>query len=561
MDLTSMRNRTASRLSSFNGKTKLRLTEAGCWKLPKQHSSIAPAGVWTNADQDPVPLEKRTWTRTTFMTYWFSDLVTVSGWATASSILTTGLSSTDAILITLVAGICNAVPTVLNGAIGADLHVPFPVAIRASYGYWLSYFCVISRAVLAMFWFGVQSAGGGQCVSAMLIAIWPSYRNIPNTLPGSIGITSQGMVSYFIYWIIQTPLLLVPTHKLQALFNLKAVLTTPMALAMVIYLSIKAGHQSAGFFNVPATVSGSTRAWLWLANLTSVTGAYSTLTVNIPDFSRFSKSGESNLWQLPAIPFFKILVGIFGIVAAGASKELYGEAIWNPLDIVDRWQDSAGGRAAAFFCGLIWMLAQISVNISANGISFANDVASLFPKWLNVRRGAIVISILGGWALCPWIILASASSFLNFMSAYAIFMAPIAGVMMVDYWIVKKRRYDVPALYDPHGIYRFGWGGNWRALVTTSLVIVPLLPALGNKVNPGGVTVPIGLKHLFDFNWLYGFVSSCVIYCGLNICFPHSATPIANAVLADDYVIDGMVSEAGSLVAVKRIHVEGSKMV
>lgn len=171
MDFSGMRSRATSVISSANAKTKLHLTQPKSWKLPKQHSSIAPTGVWTNSDQDPVPLEKRTWTSTTFMTYWFSDLVTVSGWATASSILTTGLSATDAILITLLAGICNAVPTVLNGAIGADLHVPFPVAIRASYGYWLSYFCVISRAVLAMFWYGVQSAGGGQCVSAVSLHI------------------------------------------------------------------------------------------------------------------------------------------------------------------------------------------------------------------------------------------------------------------------------------------------------------------------------------------------------------------------------------------------------
>lgn len=105
----------------------------------------------------------------TFITYWYSDLVTISGWSAAGAILTAGLSATDAILITLTAGICNAIPTVLNGAIGSDLHVPFPIAVRASYGYWLSYFCVISRAILAMFWFGVQSVGGGQCVTAVIM--------------------------------------------------------------------------------------------------------------------------------------------------------------------------------------------------------------------------------------------------------------------------------------------------------------------------------------------------------------------------------------------------------
>lgn len=166
-DFSTAQQREHDMLSAARTKARFRVTELSSWKLPKQQSSIAPLDVWTNADQDPVPPEKLTWTEWSFITYWYSDLVTISGWATAGSIVTLGLSTTDAILICLVAGICNAVPTVLNGAIGADLHVPFPIAVRASYGYWLSYFCVISRGILAMFWFGVQSVGGGDCITAV----------------------------------------------------------------------------------------------------------------------------------------------------------------------------------------------------------------------------------------------------------------------------------------------------------------------------------------------------------------------------------------------------------
>lgn len=270
------------------------------------------------------------------------------------------------------------------------------------------------------------------------------------------------------------------------------------------------------------------------------------MTVNIPDFSRFSKSRGAHIWQLPAIPFFKTIVGVFGIIGASASKEVYGEALWNPLDIVNKWQTSPGGRAAAFFCGFIWLLAQISVNISANGISFANDITSLFPKWFNIRRGVILVSFIGGWALCPWIIMASATAFLSFMSAYAIFMAPIAGILTTDYWFIKHRKYDVPALYDPHGIYRFSWGGNWRALVTTISIITPLLPALGHKVTPNNVSVPVGLQHLFDINWLYGFFTSVIFYYTLNIVFPHTQTLIANVVHGHNYAIDGVSEDAES---------------
>lgn len=129
------------------------------WALPKQNSSVAPPNVWSNADQDPVPPERRTWTARTFVSYWFSDLVTVSTWSQGSSVVAAGLSASDAMLICFVASMCNAVPIVLNGAIGSDLHVPFPIAARAAYGYWLSYFAVVSRAILALFWFGVNSSG------------------------------------------------------------------------------------------------------------------------------------------------------------------------------------------------------------------------------------------------------------------------------------------------------------------------------------------------------------------------------------------------------------------
>ncbi|KAJ5993242.1 NCS1 allantoate transporter [Penicillium sp. IBT 35674x] len=507
----------------------MRLIHRKRWALPKQDSSIAPPHVWSNADQDPVPPEKWTWTGWTFTQYWLSDLVTVSTWSAASSAYASGLSATDTVLLTLVAALCNAIPTVLNGAVGADLHIPFPVAIRASYGSYFGYFCVASRAALALFWFGIQSSYGGQCVTPMITAIWPSYANLPNHLPASAAITTQGMVSYVIYHVIQTPFLFIPTHKLQYMFIFKSTLVPPMALAMVIWISVKAGGGSA-IFHEPPTVHGAERIWLWLTNMTSITGGFSTLAVNISDFSRFSKRPGSPVWQLPMIPLFKVITGLFGIIAASASKQVYGTILWSPLQIIDEWQGSSGGRAAAFFCASLWLLAQICNNISANSISFANDMTTMCPKWFNIKRGMILCMILGGWALCPWIIIESGKTFLSFMGAYAIFMAPFAGILCCDYWIVKRRKYDVPALYDPRGIYYYKLGTNWRALVCNLLVIVPLLPGLAHSVTPDNVSIDTGLQHLYAINYLYGFCLSFTLYYALNYFWPDRATLIPRVV-------------------------------
>lgn len=218
----------------------------------------------------------------------------------------------------------------------------------------------------------------------MITAIWPSYAKLHNSLPASAGITSNGLLSYFLYHVIQTPFLFIRTEKLKWMFLTKTILVPPMALGMVIYLAV-AAKDAPDFWDQKATVHGSTRAWLWLSSMTSITGGYSTLAVNIPDFARFARKPGSHFWQLPFIPIFKLLVSIFGVVGAAASKPLYGKILWNPLDIVAEWQTSPGGRAAAFFCGALWTLAQICVNISANSVSFGNGKLSLFLPILSAR--------------------------------------------------------------------------------------------------------------------------------------------------------------------------------
>ncbi|GKT42962.1 putative permease [Colletotrichum spaethianum] len=313
----------------------------------------------------------------------------------------------------------------------------------------------------------------------------------------------------------------------------------------VIWVAVRAGG-GGDFFHAPSQVHGSERAWLWLSSLTSVIGGYSTLAVNIPDFSRFSKDSRAQFWQLPVIPFFKTIVALFGVVSAAAAQEIWGVPYWTPLEIIATWQNTPGGRAAAFFCASIWLLAQISVNISANAVSFANDITTLAPKWFNNRRGTVFVAFLGGWALCPWIIVASGKAFMNFMSAYSIFMAPMAGILFADYWLVKGRRYDVPALYEPQGIYRYGkYGTNWRAAIATFGVIIPLLPGLASKVS-SSVSLNDGLNNLFSFNWLYGFFLSVFIYYTLNYFFPHKDTLIPSVVTGFETTLIGVDSDTES---------------
>lgn len=180
---------------------------------------------------DPTPIEDQTWSMWTWMAYWATDTINLGTWETAAGILAVGLSWREAIPAIVVGTSCVAIPMVLNGAIGAKLHIPFSVIIRSSFGYYLAYFCICSRSILAMFWLGIQGANGAQCITIMIEAIWPSYANIENHLPDSAGITTKGMVSYFLFWIIQLPLLLIPPTRLRYLFVTKLIAAPITALA------------------------------------------------------------------------------------------------------------------------------------------------------------------------------------------------------------------------------------------------------------------------------------------------------------------------------------------
>ncbi|KAG0645599.1 putative permease [Hyphodiscus hymeniophilus] len=543
---------------------KARTTTVKAWQLPKQKSALAPDHVWTNEDMDPVKIENQTWSLWTWMAYWATDTINLGTWETASSILAVGLSWREAIPIIVVGTTSVAIPMVLNGAIGAKLHIPFSVAIRASFGYYLAYFCIVSRCVLAMFWLGIQGANGAQCITIMIEAIWPSYANIPNTISPSQGIDSKGMISYFLFWIIQLPLLLIPPTKLRYLFIVKLIAAPITAIATMAWCVHKAGGSGA-IFSQKATVSGSTKAYLWLSCMSSVTGSWSTLACNIPDFSRYARSSRGQFIQLPFLPIIFTLCAVIGIVSTSATGVLWDKKLlWNPLDIIAHWLDNGhGGRAAAFFAATSWYIAQVGTNITANSISAANDLTVLFPRYLNIKRGCVVAAVIGGWVIVPWKILSSAETFLAFMGGYAVFLAPIAGILAADYWLVKKQNIDVPALYNPDGRYRYWNGINWRALISLLLSTAPNLPGLGYSIglNADGsdsVKITQGAKNLYTFDWLFGFTLSIFVYTALSWIFPahQSLTPVT---IYGDVVDEGMHSSDAESTGGKAGTVGGSK--
>lgn len=252
------------------------------------------------------------------------------------------------------------------------------------------------------------------------------------------------------------------------------------------------------------------------------------------DFSRYSR--VSVKWQLlyvPMLPIIFTFIAFIGIAASSAGAVKYGELQWDPMALIANWPN----RACRFFAAFSFALAALGVNISANSLSAANDLTAMFPQYVNIRRGQLLCAVLC-WALVPWKILASAGSFLNFMAAYAVFLGPIAAIMVCDFWWIHGGKYDTLALYTPESIYRYNkFGVNWRAVVAFLVGVIPNLPGFINSINPS-IKVGVGARP-YSFGWLLGFVGTSIVFVGLEKIFPPRETLIERAVLPDEIYEDG----------------------
>ncbi|KAI1384265.1 putative uracil permease [Hypoxylon trugodes] len=508
-----------------------------CLVLPKQLTSFAPEETWTNIDLDVTPAERRTWTTVSIIGYWISDILSAQSWQIGASVLAIGLTWREAIWCVPVGSTVMALFIALNGAPGAYLRVPFAVWIRSAFGFHFAKFPVVCRMITALFWHAIQTYTGSTAFAVMISAIWPGYLKIPNILPKSAGITSRGLLSHLLFWMIQLPFLTIHPHKLKWFFILKAFLTITAAVGTVIAMCVIAGG-SGDIWNQKPTVTGWNRSWLIIGTLTAQTGSWSTVGTNISDFTRYVKKPRDTFYQAVFFPIICSFISTLGILGASATKVIFGEYIWDPLVLASKWT-SPGARAAAFYCGLAWMVAQIGVNVSANVISASNDMASLFPKYINIRRGAIVCTVLGGWVMIPWKIVTSATGLLNFMSGLGVFLAPIIAISIADYWIVKQRRVEVSALYVPNGRYRYTAGCNWRAAIAMLVSVGPTMPSLVRSVNPA---VDIGgISYIADLVWYYGFLGAFLTYTILSKVWPAKESLLSQSEL--EIIEDARVAE------------------
>ncbi|KAJ5676945.1 Uracil permease [Penicillium maclennaniae] len=478
----------------------------------------------TNEDLRPVDPERRQWKWWNYVTFWIADSLNINTWMISSSMIVGGLSWWQAWICVWIGYFIAAGFVCLTGRIGAVYHISFPVTARASFGIWGSLWPVINRVVMAIIWYGVQSYIGGECVTLMIEAIWPSYKDLHNGLSASAGVDTKGFLSFFLFWLGSLPALWFPVHKIRHLFTVKAIYS-PIAAIAFFGWAISRAHGIGPIVHQPNTVHGSALAWAFVKAIMTCIGNFAALIMNDPDFTRFARTPKDALWsQLLTIPIGFGITSFIGIIVSSSSSVIYGEAVWNPLDLLGNFLEgaSSGQRFGIFIIALGFTLAQLGTNISANSVSAGTDLTALLPRYLNIRRGSYICAAIG-LAMCPWNLVIGSSQFTTYLSAYSLFLSAIAGVMICDYYFVRRGYLDIKALYsasktDP---YFYTMGFSWRAYAAYLSGILINIVGFAGAV---GCDVPIGAEYIYNVNYFSGVIVSGGMYWILTKLFPVPAT-------------------------------------
>ena len=469
-----------------------------------QAPDLSASPLW-NEDLAPTPMSARTWTTYNIAALWIGMAVVITTYTLASGLMQQGMNWWQALATILLGNVIVLVPMVLNAHAGTKYGVSFPVLCRAAFGVKGANVPAILRAIVACGWFGIQTWIGGLALHALLGAAVPAWAGFANGI----------WISFAIFWLIQVAIILRGLEGIKWLESWSAPLLLGAGGLLLWWAVSNGGGLGTVLRESSRLQSGSTPFWtLFPAALTANVGYWATLSLNIPDFTRYAKSQRSQmLGQALGLPLTMAAFAFIGVAVTSATIVVFGEAIWDPVALIAR----IGSPAVIIFGALVVLAAQITTNMAANVVSPANDFSSLAPKRINYVTGAMITAFIG-IAMMPWKLYADASAYIfTWLIGYSSLMGAIGGVLIADYWILRGRQLSVPDLFAVQGRYTYSNGINWRAMTALAVAIAPVAPGfIRAAMTPGGVVPDPGfLDTLYTYAWFVTFALSFVVYLGL----------------------------------------------
>lgn len=463
-----------------------------------------------NADLAPVPASARKWGLLSFAALWISMSACIPTYMLASGLISSGMNWSQAVFTIFLGNVIVVIPMVLNAHAGTRYGIPFPVFCRASFGTTGANLPAVLRALVACGWFGIQAWIGGDAIFKILAIFVPSLAT-GTPLP-LLGLSAAHFACFLFFWAINMVVIWRGIDTIRLLLNIKAPLLVALGLALLAWAYTQAGGFGPILSQPSAFAPGQPKAgqfWsVFVPSLTGMIGFWATLSLNIPDFSRYAKTQRDQiLGQIIGLPTTMALYSFIGVAVTSATTIIYGTTIWDPVDVLTRFKNPLVLVGSLFaLC-----LATLATNIAANVVSPANDFAQLAPRRITFRLGGLITGLIG-IAMMPWKLLADPSGYIfTWLVGYSALLGPIGGIMIADYFVYRKTKLDLAALYSPTGAYTYTRGYSLVAIVAFLAGALPSLPGFLATVHATSGTSPFFLS-VYNYAWFVGFALAFAVY-------------------------------------------------
>jgi NCS1 family nucleobase:cation symporter-1 len=442
-----------------------------------------------NRDLAPVPPERRTWGVYSYASLWVAMSVCIPTYMLASGLIAGGMNWWQAIGTIFLGNMIVLAPMLLNAHACAKYGIPFPVFVRASFGVRGANLPAILRALVACGWFGIQCWIGGQAIHSMLVILWPAA--------GSTG--GSVWLCFFAFWVLNMLVVWRGIDTIRVLEGIGAPFMLLVGLLLLWWITSQAGGLGPVLSAKSKFETGAAFFRFFVPSLTAMVGFWATVALNIPDFTRFARNQRSQvIGQVLGLPTAMTLYSFIGVAVTSASVILFGEAIWDPVQLIGRFQQPA----IAFVALVAILLATLNTNVAANVVSPSNDFSNLNPQRISFRAGGMITGLVGVMMM-PWKLVGDYGAYIfGWLVGYSGLLGPIAGTMIADYFLIRRRTLNVDDLYRRGGVYEYRNGINPRAIISL---------ALGIAVALVGLVAP-GMRWLYDYAWFVGFAVSGAVY-------------------------------------------------
>ncbi len=474
-----------------------------------------------NADLAPVGPERRTWTTRNIAALWIGMSINIPTYTLASSLVDQGWTWQAAVGAIVLGNIVVLLPIVLNSHAGTRYGIPFPVLVRSSFGVLGANVPALLRAVVACGWFGIQTWIGGWAIFKLIEVIWPGIAHLPAILPASLELGTGEAICFLLFWALNLAIVLRGMESIRLLETWGAPFLLLVGAALFVWAWRHAGGLGPMLQNPGGQAVGRAGGLgsVLGAGLTSAVAFWGTMALSIPDLSRFARRQKDQIvGQALGLPATMALFAFIGASVTNATGVIFGARISDPVTLLTR----VGGVGTILLAMAGLIVATLAVNIAANIVAPANDFSNVRPSAITFRTGATITAVIG-ILMMPWKLYSHAAAYIfTWLIGYGALLGPVGGIMITDYFVIRRTVLDVDGLYRRNGPYEYWRGVNWVAIAALALGVAPCVP---------GFLAAIGAIHgaplwtsIYSWAWFVGFGVAAVVYlAGMKLFYPHKA--------------------------------------